>query len=154
MNDHPADPARRLEAHVGPGLTGIGRLYTPSPTVTFDRIAARPVPTQTIDGVGHRDGERAAGGVHVLLSKTGRQMIPPSVDFQTPPVAAPASYVNGSPTTPATDATRFPIRPMWRKVRGLRASAVTCCANAVVEVSAKTRQRPTDRNTRMDTTPH
>src|SRR5437899_7689908 len=54
------------------------------------RVHASPVPTQTIFSF---DGSRAMAPMDCTgcLSKTGRKVVPPSRDFQTPPLAAPTN---------------------------------------------------------------
>src|SRR5947208_10967490 len=54
------------------------------------RVHASPVPTQTIFSF---DGSRAMAPMDCTgcVSKTGRKVVPPSRDFQTPPLAAPTN---------------------------------------------------------------
>src|ERR1700689_765007 len=75
----------------------------------MSRIAqASPVPAQTtLESAGAT--ARAPMAATGSLSKMGFQRLPPSVDFPTPPGAAPAYQVLGSPGTPAMAATRFPL---------------------------------------------
>ena len=62
----------------------------PSPIMSLSRMAhASPVPAQTMFGIGRRHGERA-DRLHRLIVEDRRERLPPSVDFQTPPDAAPA----------------------------------------------------------------
>src|SRR4051812_33096300 len=80
----------------------------PSPTTSASRIAhASPVPAHTVLG---SDCDVASEPIAMAscLSNTGRKVLPLSVDFQTPPDAAPRYQVLGSPATPAIDATRPP----------------------------------------------
>src|SRR5437764_11686494 len=79
-------------------------LYTPSPNRSASRIAqASPVPAQTIDGF---DGATANAPIACtgILSDTGRNVAPLSIDFHTPPDAAPRYHTRASPGTPAIDA--------------------------------------------------
>jgi hypothetical protein len=83
-------------------------LYTPSPVTSASRIVhASPVPTQTTDGA---DGETAIAPIACTgcASKTGTYVNPLSLDFHTPPEAAPMYQVLGSPTTPDTAEIRPP----------------------------------------------
>src|SRR5467141_3327146 len=54
------------------------------------RVHASPVPTQTIFSF---DGSRAMAPMDCTgcLSNTGLKVVPPSSDFQTPPLAAPTN---------------------------------------------------------------
>src|ERR1051325_5039052 len=84
-----------------------GVLYTPVPTETLLRIHASPVPTGTGAGV---DLSMAIAPMDwVYSSKTGLKVVPSSVDFHTPPLAAPTHTVAGDPPTPSMAATRPPI---------------------------------------------
>src|SRR5437879_2145709 len=60
----------------------------PSPTETELRIHDSPVPTQTVFEL---DGSIAIAPIDCtdVLSNTGLKVVPPSIDFQTPPEAAP-----------------------------------------------------------------
>src|SRR5574338_1322891 len=72
------------------------------------RIAhASPVPAHTTFGL---DGDTASAPIACTdwVSKTGTYVAPLSLDFQTPPDAAPRYHVLGSPTTPAMAAMRPP----------------------------------------------
>jgi hypothetical protein len=64
-------------------------LYTPFPMETLLRMKLSPVPTQTTLG---SEGAMARAPIDCAgwSSKIGFQCTPPSVDFQTPPEAAPA----------------------------------------------------------------
>src|SRR5581483_6751380 len=80
----------------------------PSPITSLSRIAhASPVPAHTTLA---SDGATASAPIAAtgIESDTGFHRMPPSVVFHTPPDAAPAYYVKGSPATPATDAIRLP----------------------------------------------
>ncbi len=61
----------------------------PSPSDTLERMNVSPVPTQTMFGL---DGAMAMAPIDWAdcSSKMGRQRLPPSVDFHTPPDAPPA----------------------------------------------------------------
>src|SRR5882762_1313042 len=62
----------------------------PLPMEAEFRVHASPVPTQTIFSF---DGSRAMAPMDCTgcLSKTGLKVVPPSSDFQTPPLAAPTN---------------------------------------------------------------
>src|SRR6266567_2616502 len=62
----------------------------PLPMEAEFRVHASPVPTQTIFSF---DGSRAMAPMDWTgcLSKTGLKVVPPSSDFQTPPLAAPTN---------------------------------------------------------------
>ena len=80
----------------------------PSPITSASRIAhASPVPAQTWFG---SDGATASAPIACAgcLSKTGENVLPSSVDFHTPPDAAPTYQMRTSPGTPVIDATRPP----------------------------------------------
>src|SRR6478735_5148655 len=75
-------------------------LYTPSPIRSASRIAhASPVPIQTIDGL---EGATAIAPIAWTgkLSEIGRNVAPLSIDFHTPPDAAPRYQTRGLPGTP------------------------------------------------------
>src|SRR6516164_9215419 len=84
-----------------------------------------PVPTHTVFGsVGATamDPIAATG----WSSKIGMNVVPPSVDFQTPPEAEPRYQVFGSPGTPATAAMRpAGAGPMYLNLSG--SGVVACC---------------------------
>src|SRR5216684_6385361 len=64
----------------------------PSPTETELRVQDSPVPTQTVCGlVGSMT--MAPMDCTGALSKTGLNVVPPSADFHTPPLAAPTYSV-------------------------------------------------------------
>ena len=90
----------------------------PSPIDTLLRVQASPVPTQTFFGL---EGSSAIAPIDCTgcSSKTGLKVVPPSVDFQTPPLAAPTNSVtlpDGS-VYPA----RAEIRPLMLAEPMLRA---------------------------------
>src|SRR3977135_3724165 len=89
--------ARPMFTHVVPESTD---LYTPSPTRSASRIAP-PSPAQTIGGW---EGATASGPIAWtgMLSDTGRNVAPLSIDFHTPPDAAPRYTTRASPGTPVT----------------------------------------------------
>src|SRR6266542_4872544 len=64
----------------------------PSPTETELRIQDSPVPTQIVFGL---EGSIVTAPMDWTgcLSKTGLNRVPPSSDFQTPPLAAPTKTV-------------------------------------------------------------
>src|SRR5688572_16219565 len=86
----------------------------PHPTEMLLRMNGSPVPAYTTFG---SLGATASAPTDDTgwLSKIAVQCTPPSVDLNNPPEAAPAYQVIGSPCTPATDATRLPSGPMYRK---------------------------------------
>src|SRR6185369_17797968 len=90
----------------------------PSPAETELHIQDSPEPTQTFFGF---PGSIAIAPIDCtdVLSKTGLNRVPPSSDFQTPPLAAPTKrVVLPSWLRPATAATRPLIvaEPMLRAV--------------------------------------
>ena len=64
----------------------------PSPIETELRVQLSPVPTQTIFGL---DGSIAIAPIDctACLSKTGRNVVPPSSERHTPPLAEPTNTV-------------------------------------------------------------
>ena len=60
----------------------------PSPIETLLRVHDSPVPTQTIFGF---VGSMVTAPIDCTgcLSNTGLKVVPPLIDFQTPPLAAP-----------------------------------------------------------------
>src|SRR5919204_6523260 len=86
-------------------------------------------------------------------SKTDFHVAPPSADFQTPPDAVAAKYVDGSPAIPATRETRPPAAgPMLRylsalnsfglsRQTGFTSSSARTPANAEIERRAMYRKR-------------
>src|SRR5512143_3966257 len=64
----------------------------PSPTETELRVHDSPVPTHTLLGF---DGSIVIAPIDctLALSNTGLKVVPPSIDFQTPPDAAPTKIV-------------------------------------------------------------
>src|SRR3982750_1101803 len=88
----------------------------PLPTDTELRVHDSPVPTQIVLGF---DGSIAIAPIDCTgcLSNTGLNVVPPSCDFQTPPLAAPTKSVVFPPSfLPATAAMRPLIvaEPMFR----------------------------------------
>src|SRR5438874_840218 len=80
-------PGCSTRFHVAPASVD---LYTPSPITSTSRIAqGSPVPAHTMSGL---DGASASDPIAMTgwLSKIGVKVLPPSVDFQMPPDAAPA----------------------------------------------------------------
>src|SRR5215510_2065200 len=78
----------------------------PSPSETEFRIQLSPVPTQTIFG---SFGSIAIAPIDCTrsLSNFGVNVLPPFIDFHTPPLAAPTYTVSRLPScTAATDVTR------------------------------------------------
>ena len=64
----------------------------PSPIETLLRTHVSPVPTQTFLGF---DGSTATAPIDCTFcsSNTGLKVVPPSVDFHTPPLAEPTNTV-------------------------------------------------------------
>src|ERR1700760_4255340 len=81
----------------------------PSPIETELRVQPSPVPAQTVSMC---DGSMARAPIDctLCLSNTDLNVVPPSVDFQTPPDAAP-TYSNVLPSLPAT-ASSAAMRPL------------------------------------------
>src|SRR6187401_561083 len=115
----------------------------PLPTDTLLRVQASPVPTHTTCGL---DGSIVTAPIDCTgcLSNTGLNVVPPSVDFHTPPLAAP-TYNNVLPSTlrAATAAMRplMVAEPMLRMpspemVPESKRTAAASCANAVVVSAA------------------
>src|SRR5258706_15048685 len=91
----------------------------PSPTETELRIHDSPVPAHTIFG-----SEGSIARLRIdwtpALSKTGLKVVPPSCDFQTPPLAAPTNSVVLPPSLRAATAATRPLiaaEPMLRAPR-------------------------------------
>src|SRR5512132_112111 len=80
----------------------------PSPTETELRIHDSPVPTQMVRGL---EGSIAIAPIDCTgcLSKTGLNVVPPSCDFQTPPLAAPTNRVVFPPSFLAATAAMRPL---------------------------------------------
>src|SRR5947209_6260256 len=80
----------------------------PSPTDTELRIHDSPVPTQIVRGF---DGSIAIAPIDWTgcLSKTGLNVVPPSCDFHTPPLAAPTKRVVLPPSFLAATAAMRPL---------------------------------------------
>src|SRR4051812_17712605 len=84
-------------------------LYTPSPKTSASRIAhASPVPAQTC-AWSEVETARAPIACTDMLSEIGAKVAPESLDFHTPPDAAPTYQVLRSPGTPLIDANRPPL---------------------------------------------
>src|ERR1019366_576039 len=88
----------------------------PSPIETLLRIHPSPLPAQTTFG---SFGSMASEPIDCTscLSKTGLNVVPPLVDFHTPPLAAPTYTVRRSPSCTAASAATRPLiaaEPMLR----------------------------------------
>src|SRR5215470_6984426 len=86
---------------------------------TLLRVQASPVPTQTVLGA---EGSIAMAPIdcEVCLSKTGLKVVPPFMDFQTPPLAAPTYTVSRPFSRTAARAATRPLiaaEPMFRALR-------------------------------------
>src|SRR6185312_6470917 len=91
----------------------------PSPIDTELRVHDSPVPTHTVLGC---DGSIAIAPIDWTgwSSKTGRNVVPPSIDFHTPPDAAPTYAVVAPPSLMAAIAAMRPLiaaDPMLRAPR-------------------------------------
>src|SRR5215467_11482737 len=80
----------------------------PSPQEELCRLLGSPVPTQTIEG---SDGAMAMSPIvdTPSLSKTGSQVVPLLVVFQTPPEATPTNTMLGLDSTTAKSSMRPPM---------------------------------------------
>src|SRR5881392_3722292 len=105
----------------------------PSPTETLLRVQASPVPTQIVLGdcgstvIAPMDSTGS-------LSNTGLNVVPPLVDFQTPPLAAPTYTVSRPFSLTAAIAATRPLiaaEPMFRAPRPemVSESTLTSCAS-------------------------
>src|SRR5439155_26931312 len=90
----------------------------PSPIDTLLRVQLSPLPTQTFFGL---EGSSAIAPIDCTgcSSNTGLKVVPPSVDFHTPPLAAPTNSV----TLPEVSVypARAEIRPLMAAEPILRA---------------------------------
>src|SRR5687767_12443518 len=91
----------------------------PSPIETLLRVHDSPVPTQmTLGLVGSM--VTAPMDCTDCLSKTGLNVVPPFMDFHTPPLAAPMNSVSRSPSCTASSAAMRPLmaaEPIFRAPR-------------------------------------
>src|SRR3981081_488893 len=94
----------------------------PSPTETELRVQASPVPTQMLRG---SLGSMAMAPLDCTgcLSKTGLNVVPPSYDFHTPPLAAPTYTVVLPSSTRAATAETRPLRAAEPLLRAPRAGS-------------------------------
>ncbi len=88
----------------------------PLPIETLLRVQDSPVPTQTTFGF---FGSMVTAPMDCTgsLSKTGSNVVPPLVDFQTPPLALPMYTVSRFPSWTASSAAIRPLmvaEPMFR----------------------------------------
>src|SRR5438445_2731148 len=93
----------------------------PLPMEAELRVQPSPVPTQTILSL---EGSRAIAPIDCTgcLSKTGLKVVPPSSDFQTPPLAAPTNTMVFPFSFRAATAAMRPLmvaEPMLRTPRPL-----------------------------------
>src|SRR3982751_1505071 len=84
-----SDFSRPERVHVSPPSVD---LYIPSPIETLLRVHDSPVPTQTFFGF-FGSSATAPTDCTGCSSNTGRYRVPPSSDFQMPPLAAPTKIV-------------------------------------------------------------
>src|ERR1035437_815810 len=120
---------------------------------TLPRTFASPDPTYTML---RSDGATAIEPIEEIgcSSKIDFHVAPPSVDFQTPPDAMAAKYVDGSPGMPAARDTRPPAAgPMLRYLSALnsfgesrQAGLGSSCARSAIRDAAE--HRNTAHNTR------
>jgi len=75
-----------MNCHVLPASVD---LYTPRPMITFERIAALPVPTYTTFGFDSETSIDPIDPVAIWPSLTGVQTLPHVSVFHTPPPVAP-----------------------------------------------------------------
>src|SRR5215831_5068400 len=103
----------------------------PSPQEELWRLFGSPLPTQTTEG---SEGAMAMSPMVETpsLSKTGSQVVPLLVVFQTPPEAVPTYTVSGLLSTTAKSSMRPPITagPISRNSRFLNLSVGFCGAAA------------------------
>src|SRR5713101_6332213 len=112
----------------------------PSPTETELRIQDSPAPTQIVFGW---EGSMVTAPMDWtgFLSKTGLNVVPPSWDFQTPPLAAPTKSVVLPPSLrPATAETRPLIvaEPMLRAERPERTPESKAGGRCAAEAGGRT----------------
>src|SRR6476620_1150983 len=117
----------------------------PLPITSASRIAqASPVPAHTWCGL-DCDTASAPMACTGMESNTGRNVLPLSLDFHTPPDALPTYHVFGSPGTPTTAAMRPPDAgpSIWKRNgstglgRGRAPERGACCATAVTALPTK-----------------
>ena len=121
------------EAEFGPRLSAVDRLVDAAADARrVARIAfAGPGPKRCRASVGRRRLRRSKR--HLDRRTPVRTSTPPSSDFQTPPLAAPAQMILGLPGTPATAPMRPPhtAGPMARAFApASMATSTGCCAAA------------------------
>jgi hypothetical protein len=119
-----SDSGRPMFSQVAPESKD---LKMPAPTETELRVHASPVPTQTVLG---RLGSRAMAPMDCTgwRSNTGWNVVPPSVDFHTPPLAAPTYRVV---LPPAWCAARAATRPLIAAEPMLRAPSPEITAESI-----------------------
>src|SRR6266702_2807766 len=105
----------------------------PLPMEAEFRVQASPVPAQTIFSL---DGSSAMAPMDCTgcLSKTGLKVVPPSSDFQTPPLAAPTKTIVFPFSFRAAIAAMRPLivaEPMLRAPKPLRTPESKCGAAAL-----------------------
>src|SRR5262249_54638044 len=104
----------------------------PLPQEELWRLLGSPEPTQTMEG---SDGATAMSPIveTASLSKTGSQVVPLLVVFQTPPEATPTNTMLGLDSTTAKSSMRPPMTagPISRNSRDLNLSINEEAAGAV-----------------------
>ena len=109
MNHDAADVAGGVEAHLIPSLAAVsGFVNTVATKTNFGGCSARRYPPRR--GAGS-EGAMARSPIEEFssLSKTGVNVTPPLVVFQTPPEAAPTKNVSGLFSTTAISSMRPPM---------------------------------------------
>src|SRR5215467_13413075 len=91
----------------------------PSPTETLLRVQLSPDPTQTFLWL---EGSMVTAPIDCTscLSKTGLKVVPPSMDFHTPPLAEPTNTVTLPPSFTASMAAMRPLMaadPIFRAAK-------------------------------------
>src|SRR6202165_5144423 len=123
----------------------------PSPIDTLLRVQASPVPTQTFFGL---EGSSAIAPIDCTgcSSKTGLKVVPPSVDFHTPPLAAPPNSV----TLPdgSVDPARAEIRPLMVAEPMLRAPRPEIVPESITVAPAPTAASAAKAQLTPDTNTH
>src|SRR5437016_8120367 len=127
----------------------------PSPTETLLRVQASPVPTPIVLGdcgstvIAPMDSTGS-------LSNTGLNVVPPLVDFQTPPLAAPTYTVSRPLSVTAAMAATRPLiaaEPMFRAPRPEMVSEsnlASCACAAASKISEPAKDIVTAIRQRID----
>src|ERR1700693_3087266 len=121
----------------------------PSPMEVLLRVHASPVPTQIVLGA---DGSMAMAPIDCTgcLSNTGLKVVPPFIDFHTPPLAAPTYTVSLPFSFTAASAATRPLimaEPMLRAASPEMVSEsnfTSCAARGEANINAKSIVRKTN----------